>query len=119
MPYILKKKLSSQLLYTKLFTVMGLLWVFEVVDYLVQRDRNRHWDRQGEEEKDCFSTSQLFLRAIGCLNLLRGCLFFFIFVCKPSTLTKVSPNTVREGIRNASNFLLVLSQSNMFLINVK
>ena len=72
--------ICPQILFTKLFVVMGLLWVH----YLL------HSHHQTTE---CLSSSEFILRAIGCVNLLRGCLIFFIFVCKESTLDKV-PTTI-------------------------
>ena len=71
---------SSQILYSKLFIVMGIPWIFECTHYFA------HGDHANSE---CLSTTEFVLRAIGCINLLRGCLIFFIFVCKESTLDKV------------------------------
>ena len=68
-----------QVLYTKLFIVMGIAWIFECVHHLVHSD-HRHCGHTGLE---------LIFRLIGCLNLLRGSLIFFIFVCKDSILDKV------------------------------
>ena len=68
-----------QVLYTKLFIVMGIAWIFECVHHLVHSDHH-HCGHAGLE---------LIFRLIGCLNLLRGSLIFFIFVCKDSILDKV------------------------------
>jgi len=68
------------LLYSKLFTVMGILWIFECIHYLL------HGDHRNME---CVSSTEFILRTIGCINLLRGCLIFFIFVMKDSTLEKI------------------------------
>ena len=68
-----------QLLYSKLFTVMGILWIFECIHYLL----HKIW------KMDCVSSTEFVFRIIGCINLLRGCLIFFIFVCKDSTREKV------------------------------
>ena len=68
-----------QVLYTKLFIVMGIAWIFECVHHLVHSD-HQHCGHTGLE---------LIFRLIGCLNLLRGSLIFFIFVCKDSILDKV------------------------------
>ena len=59
---------------------MGILWIFECIHYLL------HGDHRNME---CLSSTEFILRAIGCINLLRGCLIFFIFVMKNSTLDKV------------------------------
>ena len=71
---------SFQVLFGKLFTVMGVLWIFECVHYLVHGDHRN---------MDCDSYTELFHRIIGCINLLRGFLIFFIFVCKESIRDKV------------------------------
>jgi len=68
------------ILYSKLFTVMGILWIFECIHYLL------HGDHRNME---CLSSTEFILRTIGCINLLRGCLIFFIFVMKNSTLDKI------------------------------
>ena len=57
------------MLYGKLFTVMGILWIFECIHYLVHGDHTN---------MECLSAFEFFLRIIGCINLLRGCLIFFI-----------------------------------------
>ena len=72
--------MMRQVLYTKLFIVMGIAWIFECVHHLVHSDHH-HCGHAGLE---------LIFRLIGCLNLLRGSLIFFIFVCKDSILDKVS-----------------------------
>ena len=36
------------------------------------------------------SPPEFFFRIIVCINLLKGCLIFFIFVCKDSTREKVN-----------------------------
>ena len=38
---------------------------------------------------ECVSITEFVLSIIGCINLLRGCLIFAIFVCKDSILDKV------------------------------
>ena len=69
-------------LYSKLFIVMGIAWIFECFHYLLHSDHTH-------TEELCYDTTELLLRIIGCLNLLRGSLIFFIFVCKDSILDKV------------------------------
>ena len=68
------------MLYTKLFIVMGIMWIFECIHYHV------HGDHRNME---CISSTEFVFRVIGCINLLRGCLIFLIFVCKDSILDKV------------------------------
>ena len=69
-------------LYSKLFIVMGISWSFECVHHLVHSDHTHTQTR-------CYDYLELFFRLMGCLNLLRGSLIFFIFVCKDSILDKV------------------------------
>ena len=72
------------MLYTKLFIVMGIFWIFECIHHLVHGDH---------KNIKCVTSTELVFRIIGCINLLRGCLIFFIFVCKTSILDKV-PNRI-------------------------
>ena len=74
---------EQMVLYSKLFIVMGIAWIFEFLHYVIHADHT-HTDEL------CYDTLELILRAIGCFNLLRGSLIFFIFVCKDSILDKVS-----------------------------
>ena len=60
--------------------MMGIPWIFECTHYFAHGNH---------ELAECLSTTEFVLRTIGCINLLRGCLIFFIFVCKESTLDKV------------------------------
>ena len=55
-------------------------WTFECIHHLVHPDHSH---------TDCYDYLELFFRLMGCLNLLRGSLIFFIFVCKDSILDKV------------------------------
>ena len=75
-------KIFFQLLFTKLFIVMGIPWIVECVHHVVHGDHNN---------MECPSYTEIIFRVIGCLNLLRGCLIFFIFVCKDSIRYKVTP----------------------------
>ena len=70
-------------MYGKLFTVMGILWIFEILHYLLHGDHE-------EDDQDCLSPTELFFRALGVINLGRGVLIFYIFVCKDSVLSKVN-----------------------------
>ena len=60
---------------------MGIPWIFECTHYFAHGNHAL---------AECLSTTEFVLRTIGCINLLRGCLIFFIFVCKESTLDKVT-----------------------------
>ena len=81
-------------LYTKLFIVMGISWTFECLHHLVHSDHTHTQTR-------CYDYVELFFRLMGCLNLLRGSLIFFIFVCKDSILDKVlHKHSERGGIHS-------------------
>ena len=69
------------MLFSKLFMVMGLPWIFESLHYFWHGDHSN---------TDCGSSVELVWRIIGCINLLRGPLIFYIFICKPSMREKVS-----------------------------
>ena len=80
---------------------MGILWIFECVHHLV------HGDHRNME---CGSYTELFLRVIGCINLLRGCLIFFIFVCKDSIRYKVNAaQNLAQAMLGSASALLRLS----------
>ena len=80
---------EQMVLYSKLFIVMGIAWIFECVHYVIHSDHTH-------TEEHCNDTLELILRAISCFNLLRGSLIFFIFVCKYSILDKVSRDTTDQ-----------------------
>ena len=77
---------EQMVLYSKLFVVMGIAWIFECVHYVIHSDHSH-------THQHCYDTLEIVLRAISCFNLLRGSLIFFIFVCKDSILDKVSSVT--------------------------
>ena len=62
--------------------MLGVLWIFESVHYFYHGDHSTI--------EDCQDLQELFFRIIGCINLARGFLIFLIFVCKESTLKKLS-----------------------------
>lgn len=63
---------------------MGILWMFECLHYFHQGD---HDDSAGTI---CLSFSEILFRALGVINLARGLMIFYIFVCKDSILCKVT-----------------------------
>ena len=73
--------LLLQFLYIKLFIVMGLLWLFDSLHFLLHGDHS--------QMDDCMTQVELMFRVLGCFNLSRGFFIFLIFVCKRSTLSKV------------------------------
>ena len=81
---------EQMVLYSKLFIVMGIAWIFECVHYVIHSDHTH-------SQEHCYDTLELILRAISCFNLLRGSLIFFIFVCKDSILEKVKPRQERPN----------------------
>ena len=62
--------------------VMGLLWFFDSLHFLLHGDHS--------QVDDCMTQVELVFRLLGCFNLSRGFFIFLIFVCKRSTLSKVS-----------------------------
>lgn len=74
--------LDEFILYGKLFVVMGLLWVCECIHYILHGDHSTIYD--------CLSYPELVFRILGCFNLARGFFIFVIFVCKKSTISKIS-----------------------------
>ena len=98
------------MLYSKLFIVMGIAWIFECLHYVIHPDHTH-------TEELCYDSLELILRAISCFNLLRGSLIFFIFVCKDSILDKVKaeicqtnpvtaslPGVQTDGVRRTADF---------------
>ena len=71
----------SQFLYGKLFMVMGLLWFFDSLHFLLHGDHS--------QIEDCMTPVELAFRVLGCFNISRGFFIFLIFVCKRSTISKV------------------------------
>ena len=73
-------EMHFQILYMKLFIVLGLLWSCESIHFIIHDD-----DING-----CSSSSaEVFFRIIDCLNLLRGFFIFLIFVCKQNVWKKI------------------------------
>ena len=75
---ILKKKLDNhvfQALYTKLFMVLGILWVCESFHSIIH---------DGGRECKRGSLIGIFFTVIDCFNSLRGLFMFLIFICKKS-----------------------------------
>ena len=67
-----------QVLYTKLFFVLGLLWSFEGIHAVLIRD--------GPDFENPFL--HYFFLTVDILNLLRGVFMFLIFVCKKTVWVK-------------------------------
>ena len=71
-----------QVLYTKLFLILGILWMFSTIHYILHSNH---------PEGLCHYSNNLevFFRVIDSLNLLRGFFMFVIFVCKENVKNKV------------------------------
>ena len=69
---------------------MGILWIFECLHYLQHEDHEGDHEDSAGANFNCLSFSELLFRAFGVINLARGVLIFYIFVCKDSILSKVT-----------------------------
>ena len=71
-----------KVLYTKLFLILGILWMFSTIHYIV------HSNHPDGLCGYC-NNLEVFFRVIDSLNLLRGFFMFLIFVCKENVKNKV------------------------------
>ena len=71
-----------KVLYTKLFLILGILWMFSTIHYIVH---SNHPDGLCGYSNNL----EVFFRVIDSLNLLRGFFMFLIFVCKENVKNKV------------------------------
>merc|ERR1719186_2553692 len=72
--------MEQLVLYTKLFLVMGVLWICETIHYYVH---------SCHDDNSSITPTEIFFRIIDAINLLRGFIFFLIFVCKADILKKL------------------------------
>ena len=84
--------LVLQVLYTKLFFVLGLLWSFEGIHAVLIRD--------GPDFENPFL--HYFFLTVDILNLLRGVFMFLIFVCKKTVWLKMRKWMRRRGRMESS-----------------
>jgi len=102
-----KDSMEELMLFTKLFFILGILWTFSCLHYLIHNHQTQDHHNCDQEE---FNTSlEIFFRIIDCLNLLRGLFFFLIFTCKKKVLgqlTKLfqSPVQRRESCLETQRF---------------
>ena len=85
-----------QVLYTKLFFVLGLLWSFEGIHAVLIRE--------GPDFENPYL--HYFFLTVDILNLLRGVFMFLIFVCKKTVLVKARKwwgERRRESSRSSSS----------------
>ena len=75
-------RISVQILYGKLFFILGILWTFSFLHYLIHGDHSNSCE-------DYNTFLEIFFRIIDSLNILRGFFLFLIFVCKKSVLKKM------------------------------
>ena len=73
---------SLKVLYTKLFLILGILWMFSTIHYILH---SNHPDGLCSYSNNL----EVFFRVIDSLNLLRGFFMFVIFVCKENVKKKV------------------------------
>ena len=76
-------KFLFQILYTKLFSILGILWTFSFLHYLI------HGNHSNTSCEEYSSYIEIFFRIIDSFNILRGFFMFIIFVCKKNVLVKV------------------------------
>ena len=80
-----------QVLFVKMFLILGLPWILESLHQLV--DGNHvHLDEEGTTTRDSKcenSFREVFFRIASCFNMLRGVLLFLIFPCKASIWRKL------------------------------
>ena len=76
-------KFLFQILYSKLFLILGILWTFSFLHYLI------HGNHSNTSCEEYSSYIEIFFRIIDSFNLLRGFFMFIIFVCKKNVLVKV------------------------------
>ena len=62
--------------------MMGVPWIFECVHYLLHGNHE-------DPSLNCLSTQEMIFRAFDVVNLGRGLLIFYIFVCKKAILSKL------------------------------
>merc|ERR1712080_259414 len=80
---LVSKEAKEQfVLYTKLFLILGILWMASTIHYILHGSH-----RMGA----CYYNYQLeiFFRFIDSLNLLRGFFMFIIFVCKKNVINNI------------------------------
>ena len=80
--------LFFQILYTKLFFVLGLLWIFEVLSGVLM---------QANITFKYGSFFYIFFKITDALNLLRGFFLLLIFVCKRSVWRKIEAEWKRRS----------------------
>ena len=76
-------RISVQILYGKLFFILGILWTFSFLHYMVHGDHSNSC-------KEYSTHLEIFFRMVDGLNLLRGFFMFLIFVCKKTVWSKVA-----------------------------
>ena len=81
-----------QILFGKLFSILGILWTFSFLHYLI------HGNHSNTSCEEYPSYLEIFFRVMDSFNLLRGFFMFLIFVCKKNVWQKVrSSLNLSEG----------------------
>ena len=75
---------AFQTLCMRLFIVMGISWIFEIVHFLIH-DNHKDGGELGEHQL----LIEIILKIIGSLNLSRGIFLFLIFLCKRRIVVRV------------------------------
>ena len=70
-----------QILYMKLFLILGILWTIETVHFFV----HNHYNEPCQTNKYI----KIAFRVLDSCNMLRGFFFFIIFVCKQNVRIKI------------------------------
>ena len=81
-----------QVLFSKLFAILGILWIFSCLHYLL------HGNHRGMPCGQTSTKIEIFFRVTDSFNLLRGFFMFVIFVCKKNVLRKAR---VALGVKTA------------------
>lgn len=63
-------------LYLKLFVLMGITWIFEVISFFVQRETYG-------------SSGNYVWLVFDIINIMQGLIIFLVFVCRPAVLVRV------------------------------
>ena len=97
---------SFQVLYTKLFLILGILWIIESVHFII----HNHYGQPCQE----YSFIGVFFRIIDSFNMLRGFFLFIIFILKKNVWKKIKSfaNKMKQK-DNRDNFII----TDTFMLN--
>ena len=75
-------KLKLQVLFVKIFTIIGTLWILSFLHYIIHKDHS-------EVDTTGAGVMETVFRIADGLNMLRGFFMFIILVCKKDILNKL------------------------------